>query len=204
MAKTLKSTTTASMTIIISFFFFFSTLVSANIHTNTPSFSKTLTDPKKLGLHRNHQQERLCHLHFYFHDSVNGKNPTTVRVAKAATSDKSRTAFGLVSVMDDPLTLQPDRASERVGSAQGIYAYASQSEVGLLMVLSFVFTEGKYNGSALSILGRNAIFEAAREMPVVGGSGLFRFARGYALARTYSFNTTSLDAVVEYDVYVFH
>ena len=143
------------MTIIISFFFFFffffSTLVTANINTNIPSFSKTLTDPKNLGLHRN-QQERLSHLHFYFHDSVNGKNPTTVRVAKAATSDKSRTAFGVVSVMDDPLTVRPGRASERVGSAQGIYAAASQTEFGMLMVMNFVFTEGKYNGSTISVL----------------------------------------------------
>ena len=106
--------------------------------------------------------------------------------------------------MDDPLTVQPDRASKQVGKAQGIYALASQTEFGLLMVLNLVFTEGKYNGSALTVLGRNAVGLAEREMPVVGGSGLFRLARGYALARTYTFNTTTLDAVVEYDVYVFH
>ena len=106
--------------------------------------------------------------------------------------------------MDDPLTVQPELGSKRVGKAQGTYTSASQSEFGLLMVLNFVFTEGKYNGSSLSVLGRNAVAAAAREMPIVGGSGLFRLARGYALARTYTFNTTTLDAVVEYDVYVFH
>jgi hypothetical protein len=41
-------------------------------------------------------------------------------------------------------------------------------------------------------------------MPVIGGSGLFRFARGYAQANTYSFDPKSFVAVVEYNVYVFH
>ncbi|KAH1084374.1 hypothetical protein J1N35_024135 [Gossypium stocksii] len=48
--------------------------------------------------------------------------------------------------------------------------------------------EGKYNGSNLSVLGRNPVFSAVREMPVIGGSGVFRFARGYAEARTHTFD----------------
>ncbi|KAH1084373.1 hypothetical protein J1N35_024134 [Gossypium stocksii] len=34
--------------------------------------------------------------------------------------------------------------------------------------------EGKYNGSNLSVLGRNPVFSAKREMPVIGGSGGIR------------------------------
>ncbi|CAI0402587.1 unnamed protein product [Linum tenue] len=59
------------------------------------------------------------------------------------------------------------------------------------MALNFAFVDGKFNGSTLSILGRNA-------------SGVFRFARGYAQARTRKFNLRTGDAVVEYNVYVFH
>ena len=43
-----------------------------------------------------------------------------------------------------------------------------------------------------------------REMPIVGGSGFFRFARGYAQARTHVYNAKTGDAVVEYNVYVLH
>ncbi|PON36253.1 Disease resistance response protein [Trema orientale] len=156
--------------------------------------------PKKLGL----KQEKLTHLHFYFHDIVSGPKPTAVKVAEAKTTNSSSTGFGFVVVIDDPLTEGPERNSKPVGRAQGIYSSASQSDVGLLMVLNYVFTEGNFNGRTLSILGRNAVFSAVRELAVVGGSGLFRFARGYAQARTYFFNTTSGDAVVEYNVYVLH
>ena len=116
----------------------------------------------------------------------------------------SATSFGKTFVMDDPLTVGPEPNSKRIGGGQGIYAWASQEEAALLMVLNFAFTEGEYNGSNLSILGRNAILTEVRELPIVGGSGIFRFARGYAEARTHTYNLTSQDAVVEYNVYVFH
>ena len=103
-------------------------------------------------------------------------------------------------MIDDPLTIKPDVNSKIVGRAQGMYAFASQSEFSLLMVLNFAFTEGKYNGSTLSVLGRNEILSTMREMPIVGGSGIFRFARGYAQARTYSI--TRVQAIVEYNVCV--
>ncbi|KAI9156557.1 hypothetical protein LWI28_008615 [Acer negundo] len=150
------------------------------------------------------KNEKLTHLHFYFHDIVTAKNPTAVRVAEAAMTNASSTFFGAVSMMDDPLTVAPELSSKMVGRAQGIYASASQTELGLLMVLNFAFVEGKFNGSNLSVLGRNAVFSGVREMPIVGGSGVFRFARGYAQAKTYSWNPKTENAVVEYNVYVLH
>ena len=71
------------------------------------------------------------------------------------------------------------------------------------MVMSFAFTDGKYNGSTFIVLGRNNINAEVREMPIIGGSGLFRFARGYALASTYSFYDNG-DATIEYNCYVIH
>ena len=140
----------------------------------------------------------------FFHDIVSGPKPTAVRVAQAQMTHKSPTFFGAVVMIDDPLTVGPEPGSKLVGKAQGIYASASQEESGLLMVMNFEFSEGKYNGSTLSLLGRNTVFSTVREMPIVGGSGLFRFARGYAQAKTHWFNLTSGDAVVEYNIYVFH
>ncbi|XP_024038135.1 dirigent protein 22-like [Citrus clementina] len=162
-------------------------------------FSRTLS-PSSQKL----RKEKLSHLHFYFHDIVSGKNPTAVRVAQAAMTNHSPTLFGVVVMIDDPLTMEPEPSSRLVGRAQGIYASASQNETGLLMAMNFSFMEGKYNGSTLSVLGRNAVLSTVREMPIVGGSGLFRFARGYAQAKTHAFDPKTGDAVVEYNVYVFH
>ncbi|KAE8720834.1 Dirigent protein 19 [Hibiscus syriacus] len=100
--------------------------------------------------------------------------------------------------------LGPELRSKPVGRAQGFYALSSQEEIGLLMSMNFAFTEGKYNGSTITVLGRNAVFNKVREMPVIGGSGLFRFARGYVQAITHTFNMKTGDAVVEYNYYVLH
>ncbi|KAK4749275.1 hypothetical protein SAY87_026724 [Trapa incisa] len=162
------------------------------------AFSRTIS-PESLSL----RQEKLSHLRFYFHDIASGPNPTTVPVAWAANRSIA-TGFGNLIVLDDPLTEGPELGSRPVGRAQGIYAMASQTEVALLMALNFVFTAGKNNGSTLSVLGLNSVFEAVRELPVLGGSGLFQFARGYARARTISFDLKTKDACVEYNVYVFH
>ncbi|MBA0669911.1 hypothetical protein Goklo_029694 [Gossypium klotzschianum] len=169
-------------------------LISTLAAVESNLFSRNLS-PSSLGLKK---PEKLSHLHFYFHDVVTGKNVTAVRVSKAPTTTKS-SPFGAAAVMDDPLTISPDIGSKLVGKAQGIYALASQTEASLLMAFNFAFVEGKYNGSNLSVLGRNPVFSGVREMPVIGGSGVFSFARGYAEARTHTFDLKTGNAVVEYN-----
>uniref|UniRef100_M1C4L9 Dirigent protein n=2 Tax=Solanum tuberosum TaxID=4113 RepID=M1C4L9_SOLTU len=143
-------------------------------------------------------KQKVTKFHFYFHDITSGKNPTAVPIIKS----KSPTFFGYVAMIDDPLTVGPEVNSTLVGRAQGIYGGAGQKEAALLMTLNFVFTTGKYNGSTLSVLGRNPAFHKYREMPIVGGSGVFRLAQGIATAKTYWMNAT--DAIVEYNVIVLH
>ncbi|KAL0316895.1 UNVERIFIED_CONTAM: Dirigent protein 21 [Sesamum radiatum] len=189
----------AFLQITLPIFTFLLILFSNFFHTHSQQFSRRLSK-NELGL----KHEKLSHLHFYFHDIVGGRQPTAVRVAEAAVTNSSATGFGLVVMIDDPLTLGPNLSSKIVGRAQGIYGSADLNNLGLLMVLNFAFTEGKFNGSTLSVLGRNAVFSAVRELPIVGGSGVFRFAKGYAEARTHELNMKTGDAIVEYNVYVFH
>lgn len=139
----------------------------------------------------------------YWHDIYSGPNPTAVAVVRPP-NNTSPTGFGFISMIDDALTEGPDRNSKLLGRAQGFYGLASQEDVGLLMAMNFVFIQGKYNGSTITIMGRNQVFSKVREMPVIGGSGLFRFARGYVHASTHSFDQKSGDAVVEYNIYVLH
>ncbi|EXB87365.1 hypothetical protein L484_016711 [Morus notabilis] len=155
-------------------------------------------DPNKLGLGK----EKLSHFRFYWHDIVSGPNPSAVVVVQPPTN--ASTAFGMVRMIDNPMTERPELSSKLIGKAQGFYASAAQQEVGLIMAMNFAFLQGKYNGSTITVLGRNPVFSKVREMPVIGGSGLFRFARGYVQVRTHNFDLNTGDAIVEYTAYVFH
>lgn len=152
----------------------------------------------KLGL----RKEKLSHFKLYWHDVISGPRPTVATIVQPVNG--STTGFGSINMIDDALTEGPKLSSKLIGRAQGFYALASQEEFGLLMAMNFAFSEGKYNGSTITILGRNTVFSAVREMPIIGGSGLFRFARGYVEARTHSFDIKKGDATVEYNVYVLH
>lgn len=161
------------------------------------SFVRPL-DPNELGLGK----EKLSHFRFYWHDIVSGPNPSAVMVVPPPSN--ASTGFGMVRMIDNPMTERPELSSKLIGKAQGFYASAAQQEVGLMMAMNFAFLQGKYNGSTITVLGRNPVFSTVREMPVIGGSGLFRFARGYVQVRTHDFNLNTGDAVVEYNAYVFH
>ncbi|KAL0339534.1 UNVERIFIED_CONTAM: Dirigent protein 21 [Sesamum radiatum] len=188
--------TTALNLIIFAILLF---LASALPPTNSQQFSRKLSK-KEMGL----KVEKLSHLHFYFHDIGSGSNPTAVHVAQAATTNSSATLFGSVTVIDNRLTLGPELSSKTVGRAQGMYVFADTTELALSVVYNFAFSEGVFNGSVLSVLGRNPFLSGVRELPVVGGSGVFRFARGHAKLKTVETNMQTGDAVVEYNVYVFH
>ncbi|KAL2937156.1 Dirigent protein 23 [Bienertia sinuspersici] len=124
-------------------------------------------------------KEQTTTLQFYFHDIQSGKSPTAVRVAQPIQPDrKTTTEFGVLLMADDPLTIGPDPNSKIVGRAQGLYGSACQDELSLVMALSYTFSDGKYKDSSISIMGRNSASKPVREMPVVGGTGLFRMARG--------------------------
>ncbi|VVA31548.1 PREDICTED: dirigent [Prunus dulcis] len=116
------------------------------------------------------------------------------------TLNSTITTFGATMMIDDALTEKQEPTSKIVGRAQGLSSVAAQRdhEFALLVVMNFAFVEGKYKGSTISILGRNPVLNDVREMPIIGGMGLFRFARGYALAHTVRFNPTG-DANVKYN-----
>ncbi|XP_049933728.1 protein-tyrosine-phosphatase PTP1-like [Nymphaea colorata] len=94
--------------------------------------------------------------------------------------------------------------SKQVGRCQGIYALEGQQVLALLMAMNVVFTDGRYNGSTLSIMGRNPVLGKVREIPVISGTGAFRMARGYAIIRTLWVDSKTRDATVQYDVVVVH
>ncbi|KAH6777018.1 Disease resistance-responsive family protein [Perilla frutescens var. frutescens] len=144
-------------------------------------------------------KEVITTLQFYFHDIVSGQNPTAIQIAQAAQTNTSSNFFGGLWMVDDALTVGPDPSSKLIGRARGLYGSAGQTDLGLIMALSYVFTDGIYDGSSFSLLSFNPVMKSDREMAVVGGTGLFRLARGYAIANTYQGNANG-DAIVGYNV----
>lgn len=144
-------------------------------------------------------KEVITTLQFYFHDKLSGSNPSAVQIAQAAGTNNSGTLFGSLLMIDDALTIGPDPTSKLIGRARGLYGSAGQTDMGLIMVISYGFTDGIYQGSSFSLLSLNSAMNPVREMAIVGGTGLFRLARGYAMAQTYSANPNG-DAIVGYNV----
>ncbi|XP_062115021.1 dirigent protein 23-like [Humulus lupulus] len=150
----------------------------------------------------------LTNIQFYMHDVVGGPNATAVQVASRLTnytgSDPIATMLGSIYVMDNPLTATPEPNSTLVGRAQGMYVISSQhNEFSLHMTLTYVLAaDGPYNRSTFSVVGRNPVMNDVREMPVVGGTGMFRLARGYCFAKTHS--TDQMDAIIGYNVTLLH
>ncbi|WVZ53044.1 hypothetical protein U9M48_004035 [Paspalum notatum var. saurae] len=148
------------------------------------------------------------HLQFYMHDTVTasaGSPVTAQRVVRGTTPLPGTpiNRFGDMYIIDDPLKEGPDMTSSAVGRAQGFYLFAAQTaDQALLLSGNMVFTAGKHNGSSIALLGRDAILDEVRELPVVGGTGGFRGATGYGLIRTHSVNFTNGNAVLKIDMYL--
>nr|WCZ54761.1 dirigent protein 7 [Phryma leptostachya subsp. asiatica] len=153
---------------------------------------------------RNYSQrsQNIAKLVFYIQDALGKPNATIWEVARAEITDRSPTTFGQVRVLDDLITAEPDRNSVKLGRAQGLITFSDLHQPALSMNLNFVFTAGEYDGSTLCILGRNPIDTKNRELPVVGGTGVFRMARGFSISNTYSYDPVEVYGVLEYTVYV--
>ncbi|CAL5444816.1 unnamed protein product [Camellia sinensis] len=97
---------------------------------------------------------KQTHVEFYMHDTVGGPNPSAVRVAGRSNftgSNPIAAMFGSIYMVDNPLTVTHALNSNVMSRAQGIY------------------------GISFGVIGRNPIANDVREMPVVGGTGMFRF-----------------------------
>lgn len=146
--------------------------------------------------------EKIAKFRFYLHDVMSGPNENAFVVAEAKITATSPSGFGQVRVTDNPLTVGPDPNSEKLGRAQGLVVLSGREVTAFTMSLNLYFTGGKYKGSTICIVGRNPITQSDnRELPIVGGTGAFRWARGFSISRTYSNDTVANYAVLEYNIY---
>lgn len=173
------------------------TLLPINYASFAKPISKTELGIKAL-------DDKQTQLTFYFHNTLSGPNPSSLQIAQAKSTDQSSTMFGALAMVDNPLTEGPEITSKLVGRAQGMQASVGQTESTLMMVMNFYFLEGEYKGGTLSVLGRDIMGEGVGEVPVVGGTGAFRFAKGYAQIKSQTLDQKSGDSMMQFNVVVNH
>ncbi|XP_052181395.1 dirigent protein 22-like [Diospyros lotus] len=149
-----------------------------------------------------HKREKLTRLHFYIHNILSGEQPTAVKVVLPKSSGNFD--FGLIEMFDDPMTLGPELDSTTIGQLQGSFSSAGIKEMSLVNTFILNFKGGEYHGSTLILLGRNGPYYPFRELSVVGGTGVFRLARGIATVNTYRIDNVTADGTAEYHMNVLH
>ncbi|XP_002978209.2 dirigent protein 1 [Selaginella moellendorffii] len=140
------------------------------------------------------QSEQQTSFEFYMHDNVFVSNPSGIPVA-GANGSTTTFAFGTVIIIDDALTLGPSPTSTSLGRAQGTYLVTSLDASTILLTFTAVFSDR--NGT-LSFHGSDKITDPTREIAIVGGTGIYRFAQGFAVITTTS--SVNFSAVLHFNV----
>ncbi|XP_058107063.1 dirigent protein 2-like [Magnolia sinica] len=141
---------------------------------------------------------------FYMQDWETGSNVTAISVAGLNGTNSSPLNFGTIAVLDDPITIGVDRYSKQIGRARGIFSASALDGSTIHRIFSFVFTDGEYKGSTLQIQGLEVYRTKRRELSVVSGTGLFRYARGYIVFESAFMDIPNLNAVLKVTVTVRH
>lgn len=139
---------------------------------------------------------------FYLHDNLSGSNVTAVPVAGLNGSSSNVGKFGTLVTISDVITRRPEISESDsdniIGRAQGMYVDTNPvSGLDFLMVFTLIFEDKMYRGSTLEFQGTDRFAQPRREFAVVGGTGKFRFARGYAVANTESLS--GVNAIIKFN-----
>ncbi|KAK2989680.1 hypothetical protein RJ640_015529 [Escallonia rubra] len=113
--------------------------------------------------------------------------------------------FGTMTAFDDELTEGHELGSGLIGKAQGFYVSSSQDGSSQTMSFTVMLESGGY-ADTLSLFGvhRSAVSES--QLAVMGGTGKYVNAKGYATVKTFpaanQHNTDGLETLLEFTVYL--
>jgi hypothetical protein len=168
---------------------------------------------------RDDEAATTTHLRFYMHDDYTSPHPTALRIVSGrsllavpsppsssgdggnTTVPSSPREFGDVVVLNNALTEGPRRDSARVGTAQGFGVRVSEGGVVSHVTMHLVLDAGEHRGSSVTVSCRIDVDVKVRESVVVGGTGRFRFARGYMLSSNFDYDLAR-GGIVKFDVYL--
>ncbi|CAN6442485.1 unnamed protein product [Victoria cruziana] len=92
--------------------------------------------------------------------------------------------LGVVTSIDGDLTEGHEVGSPMVGRAKGIYVVSSEDGSDPLVALTVTFSAAGGEGDSLSFFGVHRMDGLVSHVPVVGGTGKYENANGYASIRS--------------------
>ncbi|CAN6559672.1 unnamed protein product [Malus baccata var. baccata] len=113
--------------------------------------------------------------------------------------------FGTLTVFDDELTEGHELGSGLLGKAQGFYVASSEDGSSQTIAFTAMFQSGGYADS-LTFFGVHRVAASESHLAVMGGTGKYLNAKGYALVKTIPAtnqqNTDGVDTVVQFTTYL--
>ncbi|KAK1373668.1 Dirigent protein [Heracleum sosnowskyi] len=128
---------------------------------------------------------------------------------QGAGADIRKLMFGTMTVIDDELTEGHELGSGLVGKAQGFYISSSGDGFSQTMAFTVMFENGGYTDS-LCLFGVHRSSVSQSQIAVMGGTGKFLNAKGYATLKTLgdanpqnnNGNTDGLETILEITLYL--
>ncbi|KAL2239773.1 dirigent protein 10 [Sesamum indicum] len=113
--------------------------------------------------------------------------------------------FGTMTVFDDELTEGHELGSGLVGKAQGFYISSSEDGTSQTMAFTVMFTSGSYADS-LSFFGVHRTAVSESHLAIMGGTGKYVNAKGFATVKTFrgtnQHETDGVETLLQITVYL--
>ncbi|KAF8397557.1 hypothetical protein HHK36_016476 [Tetracentron sinense] len=116
--------------------------------------------------------------------------------------------YGTITVIDDELTEGHELGSSVVGKAQGFYLASSLDGSSQTMALTAMFHGGDHEEDTLSFFGVHRTAALESQIAIVGGTGKYENAKGYATVQTLHLAdqhmTDGVETLLHFTIYLSH
>ncbi|KAK6929288.1 Dirigent protein [Dillenia turbinata] len=142
-------------------------------------------------------------------NQVGGNNQPFVTAGQLpAGATLQQLLFGSITVIDDELTETHELGSAVLGKAQGFYLSSSIDGSSHTMALTTLFHNGDHEEDTLSFFGVHRTASLESQIAIVGGTGKYENAKGYATIQTLHQGdqhiTDGVDTIIQFNVYLTH
>ncbi|OMO71014.1 Plant disease resistance response protein [Corchorus capsularis] len=138
---------------------------------------------------------------------LNSGSQPFVQAGQLPPGSLQRLMFGTITVIDDELTEAHELGSAVLGKAQGFYLASSLDGTSQTLALTVLLHGGEHgNEDAISFFGVHRTVSPDSQIAVVGGTGKYENARGYATVETLHQEdqhiTDGVDTILHFNVYL--